>query len=501
MAQNNFQKLVGYLFGGDSVQLNLSGPEQPVPDTFASDHLVQLNLTQPQAELIDIKPAIIEAEQKSFDLSPAVTVIELGTSSAISRIERNANIDLFRNYAKYSTWVRAAIDYHRRTLGRARFELVPLDATQKESRIDKRVKAEVTNLLRHPNEAEQSYGFMKEQMIEDYLVIGHGCLELDLYRDLTPYGVRVLDGTTIGFVKNWDGTDNTMPRFVEFTDKYMSRVKRYLAHQQMFCLVNRPMSWTKLGFSHVEALHKQVMALLAGDDQLLRDILQPKANKLISLGEGVTKTQVDEFKYQIQQVRDALAVIGGSKDPKVLSLSGTPDEMKILDSCEWFVRQVAAIFGVSTAKLKLAVDTSRANTGEMYDDDLETIGGELVRIQELETATFINRYSYLGDVNLEFSYPILHRKDEKQQALIAKQQMGNQGWASWNESRSRTGEKALDEKDFPYANEPVVNTKTGPVPMSIWQKQMQELEKNIGKEQVSANPGSDPATAAPAAEQ
>ncbi|MBK8150601.1 MAG: hypothetical protein IPN69_11930 [Acidobacteria bacterium] len=52
---------------------------------------------------------------------------------------------------------------------------------------------------------------------------------------------------------------------------------------------------------------------------------------------------------------------------------------------------------------------SRANTESMMNDDLESLEGDLVRIIEAENAAFLDRYSYLGDVNMEFSYPIMQR--------------------------------------------------------------------------------------------
>jgi hypothetical protein len=417
-----------------------------------------------------------------------VAVIELGGT----KLERKPDVNLLRNYAKYSVWVRAALDYKRLMLGRAKFDLVPIDSTSNPSRIDKRVKAEIESLLRRPNEAEESYGLLREQLIEDYFVVGHGCLELDLYRDLTPRGLRVIDAGRIGFIKSWDGTDRTAPRYCEFSDRHASKIKRFLAHEQMMCLVNRPVSYSKLGFSHVEALHQTVTALLSGDEFMINQILQPIPDTLVSLGEGATNNQVQDFKHQILQVREKLAVVGGAKDPKILRLSASADEMKILDGQQWFVRQVAAVFGISTAKLKLAVDTSRANTGAMYDDDLESVTGELTRLEELETATFINRYSYLGEINLQFFYPIMHRKDERQQAQIARLQTGNQPWASVNEARTRTGEKALDEKDFPYANEPLIQTKNGPLPYSVFSKWVEDFEKNIGKTPPAADAGTEP---------
>jgi len=496
MAKSFLQSVLETILG-NSTQLNLSGNEAS-PHAVLSHDLTLLGKLEPASTITALavveEPAIKKDLSKEVDKSGSgISVIDLGGTGAYSNLLRKQNIQLYRNYAKYSTWVRAAIDYHRRMLGRAAYELTPIDTTAKPSRRDKQVKAEIEKLWRQANEAEESYGMLKEQMIEDYLVVGHGCLELDLNRDLTVRGMHILDAARVGFVKGWDGTDRTVPRFCLFKDSSGSTVERRLAHEQMFCLVNRPLSDTKLGFSHVEALNRTILALLSGDEFLIKQLIQPIPDSLLNLGEGVNKQQVDEFKYQIQQVRDKLAIIGGSKTAQVLRLSGTAEEMKILDGQEWYVRQVAAIFGISTAKLKLAVDTSRANTESMYEDDLEMITGELTRIEELETSTFVNRYSYQGEINLEFTYPIMQRKDEQQQATIAKTQTG-QAWAGINEARLRTGEKPLDVNQFPYADEPIINMGKGspPLPFSVWVKTVQEFEKNIGKKKPASSPDPEP---------
>lgn len=480
-----FKKLLG-----ENTLLNLSG--EPGHEDAPDSSIISLGLEQPD------KPqttAVAVVEKQIEPIGSSVAVVDLGGTSAVSKIYRNANYQLFRNYAKYSTWVRAAIDHYRGAIGRSHFDIVQIDTTAKPKRIDRNVKAAVEDLLRHPNAADESYGTLKEQLVEDYLVIGHGCIELELNRDLTARSMRILDAAKIGFVKAWDGTDRSVPRFAEFKENNSSIISRYLAHEQVFCHINRPMSDTKLGFSHVEALHRSVMALLSGDEFLLKQLVQPIPDSLLSLGEGVTAQQVEQFKYQIQSVRDKLAIIGGTKNAQVIRLSGSAEEMKILDSQEWFVRQVAAIFGISTAKLKLAVDTSRANTEAMYDDDAEAISMEIRRVEELETSTFINRYSYLGDINLKFSYPILQQKDEVKQAEIAKKQTG-QPWASINEARMRTGEKALEESEFPFANEPLINMggKNPPLPISVYTEFIENFRKNIGKapEPTTQPPADDP---------
>lgn len=421
-------------------------------------------------------PVIKQKEYLDPQLSNVATVIDLGRNNQLRTVlERKPDVQVLRNFAK-SVWVRAAIDFCRRTAGRAKFEIMPGDTTEKLSRRDKQVKAAIEDLLRHPNVSDTSYSEMKEMMLEDYYVIGHGCLELDLNRDLTVRGVKKIDAGRIGFLKEWDGSDYSIPRYCEFEAKNPGQVKRYLAHQQVMCLVNRPVTFSNLGTSHVEILYKTVVALLSGDDFLIKQLLEPIANKMIDLGEDAKPADVEQFKFEIQNVREAIAVIGGSKSTKVHDLTGSAEEMKILDGATWFVRQVAAVFGISTAKLKLAVDTSRANTNAMLDDDIEAVTGELTRIEELEAATFIKPFEYLGDLNLVFFYPIMHRKDERQQAQIARIQTG-QPWASPNEARGRTGEKLLDTNEFPYANEILINAgRLGPIPFSLFSKIMSKLE-------------------------
>lgn len=418
--------------------------------------------------------------EKNYGSQVGIAIIDLGNGLPV---EVKPNIQSLRNFAQNSAWIRAALEYKRESIGRAEFEIVPIDSTHNPKRIDKQVRAEIENLLRKPNAAEDGYADLKEQMLEDYYVIGHGCLELELLRDTTVSGINILDAARVGFVKNWDGRNPSAARYTLFKEKNFSQVERYLANEQVFCLVNRKRSYTKLGLSHIEVLFNIVRALLAGDERLIKQIIQPISEKIISLGEGVSQKQVDDFKWQINQVRDKLAVLGNTKDPKILDLSGSPEEMKILDSCEWFVRQVAAVFNMSTAKLKLSVDTSRANTSEMFADDLEGLSGDLNRILEMENKILIDRNSYRGELNLKFSYPILHRKDETTQARIANIQTKN-AWATTNEARTRTGEKPLESK---YADEVLVTVKGEPVPWSILEKQWEKLEANIDKPEADPN--------------
>ncbi|HEX8564124.1 MAG TPA: phage portal protein [Pyrinomonadaceae bacterium] len=402
-----------------------------------------------------------------------VNVVQLGSiKGETSRLFQKRNVNTLRAYAEYSIWVRAAIDIYRRKVGSARWQV---ESEDKEKAVSRNVKKRIEELLKNPNQTGETYNSVKGKLIEDYLVLGHGAVELSLLNDLTPYAMTAMDAGRLAFVEGWDGTRPDRPRYAELFASG-SKIKRFLADPQVMCLVNRPRSYDPLGLSHVETLDISVRALLEGDDYLLRQLCEPAPNGALNLGEGVTPKQVDETRAQIQATRKAFIVMGGTTGTDYIPFNATAKEMQVLDSQVWFVRQVAAVFQVSTAALRLAVDTSRANTEAMLSNDDEGPAGLLEDLMELESRVIVRRFDYLGKHNLKIDYPIMHRKDEKKQADIAKTQTGGQAWGTLNEARAMTGLPELDSKDHPFANEIIMRQGGKMIPMSIWAKQQTEVK-------------------------
>jgi hypothetical protein len=397
-----------------------------------------------------------------------VSVFNLQGRSAVEMM-RKQNVLMLRRYAEHSVWVRAAIKCYRDSIGRAKGVLKQVDPQRP---MNERVRREVAALFAKPNLARTPYRQLKEEFVEDYLVIGHGALELTLRKDTLPNGMRVLDAARVGMVKGWDGTDRSLPRYV-LLDK-SGRASRFLADEQVMCLVNCSRSYDELGLSHVEVLDLAVRVLLQADEQMLKEVSKPMPSGALNLGAGATKGQVEQVRNEMSQVEHPFVVLGGTESMSFVRFDATAAQIKRLDQCTWYVRQVAAIFGVSTAKLRLAVDTSRANTEAMFDDDLEGPGALLENIAELENAVIVQRWGDPEETNLMLDYPIMNRKSEKEQAGIGQIALGNQPWRTINEVRRNTGDPEIESA---IADEILLNIGGTLIPLSTYEEQLSERTK------------------------
>lgn len=421
------------------------------------------------------------ARQKSLrDASTGASfvVMRLGDGRDTTRLFRKPDVKTLRNMAEHSVWVRAAIDYYRSTIGRAVGQVVPFDETRP---MNERVRRDIENLLRRPNQIGESYPTIKKKMVEDFLVIGHGGVEKLLRRDGAPRGLLPMDAATLAFVESWDGTNPRLPRYAQL--RADGTLQRTLADEHVMTMVNRARSYDRLGLSHVETLYKAVMALLEADDYLLRQITDAAPSGALDLGEGTTQEQADQMRQSIQAVRKAFVVIGGTKGAKFLRFNATEREMRLLDQQVWFVRQVAAIFGMSTAKLRLAVDLSRANAGEMLDDDQEGPGALLWDIQETEQAQIVEGFGPVEEHNCRMHYAVLNKRDERKQADVSNIQTGGASWASVNDARRAAG---MSEIDLRVAKEPLIKQPKGaPIPLSV----LEEMYFSEGKVKVPGEGG------------
>jgi hypothetical protein len=390
------------------------------------------------------------------------------------RLFKKRGVNLLRAYAENSVWVRAAIDINRAYVGQSEWKLTPHDRTRG---MDDRVVREISERLNNPNLLGEPYCETKEKFAEDLLVIGHGVIEQVLRRDLIPLELRAMDAARLAFVNGWDGSRPDLPRFAEL-DPGMMRPVRYLADPMVMCLINRPRSYDYLGLSHVEILDMSIRALLEADDYHLRQISEPAPNGALNLGEGVSQKQVDDVRAQIQSVKRAFIVMGGTKGTDFIRFDATTQQLKLLDTQVWFVRQVAAIFRVSTAALRLAVDTSRANTEAMFSEDQEGPSALLRRIRDLENARIVRRWGPVEEHNVRLDYPIIGHRDEKEQADIAAIQFAGMPFASMNEVRLATGLEEWDTTKYMFADEPLIMVGGEPIPMSIWQERVRQEPKD-----------------------
>jgi len=392
-----------------------------------------------------------------------VAVIPARTSGDAITIFKKRNVRALRNYAEFSTWVRRAIDIACDAISQAQYQINKADPEKKQ---DKGVARELTALLARPNPAGQSYQQLKRMMAEDYFVIGHGAIEKLLKRSTEPYGLISMDAATLGFIPGWDGTNPRQPRYAEIQIA-TGRTTRLIANDQIMLMVNRPRSYDVLGLSHIEVLDLAIRGLLNGDDYLINQVLNPTPSGALNLGRGANQQQVDETRSQIEAVKRALIILGGTESAQYIPFNGSPKELQVLDTATWFARQVASVFGISTAQLALSVDTSRANTEALLGNSQEGLGAVLWEFQLAENQSIVDAFGPVEKHNCVLEYSIFSQKNMEQQAKVTSIQLSNTPWVTLNEARKDNGqtEIAMD-----IANEILIPTTTGPIPLSHLQR-------------------------------
>jgi hypothetical protein len=385
-------------------------------------------------------------------------IVVVQTGGATRKLRKQPNVQALRAYAEGSTWVRAAIDIYRNVVGRAESKLVPAN---KDQRGNRQVEQRLRKLLNQPNPSGDPYTLLKEKAIEDYLVLGHYAIEKALSNGAYPLALYTIDAAHFAFVSGWTGKERpAVARYALL--KHTGGVARWLANEQAMALVNRARSYTDLGLSHVETLHKTLLVLLGAEDFFLEQLLEPSTQGVLNLGPGFKPEQLSSLRAELQELKKAFAIISAPTDLSYVDFRMTEQHLRLLDTSTFFVRQVAAIFGLSTAKLRLAVDTSRANTQAMFDDDLEGCAALLSRIEQLENQDLLGAFGPVEETNLKIEYPILSQRDEQRQAVISKMQVGGGAWVSANEARADTGKEQLK---LPIANQVLVAANGSLVPL------------------------------------
>jgi len=426
------------------------------------------HLMDPPAEPValeakSLRDAAITGQYDSAAGLISITPTVLPDGYSANQFFKKRNVRMLRNYAEYSLWVRAAINIYVNTIRRAELAILPIDPREP---VNEENKAAIEALLKNPSPTGDPYSTIKAKMVEDYLVLGHGAILKELNKDLTPRSLDVTDAARFAFNPLWDGRDKTQPRYY-IVDASYTKVLQSIPDEGAMVLIDCPRSYDFLGLSHCEILDFSIRAILEGEDYLKRNVFSGYPDGILNLGKGITKQQIDDFRQQLNQAKNRLGIVGGLEtEADFIRFGGTEQEMRVLDTIPYFIRQVAAVFNVSTQALKLQVDQTRANAATMHESDQEGPSDLLWQIRQVENRSLVAPFNNVsaGDDNLMIDYPIMSRVDERQQAEISKIANGGRAWRSTNEIRYANGDPAIE---LPIANEVLIDQFSGPpIPLS-----------------------------------
>lgn len=400
-------------------------------------------------------------ESQTLDPQGNVALVHSGLPDGKGAF-RKANVARWRMWAEYSWCVRTALDIHRNF---STLVLPSVTAVDPKKSVDKGVERALNDLLSQRMTSGDSYPEVKEKMLEDFFVVSHGIADISLKKNGQPTNINCLNAERIAFYRGWNG-DPSQPRYAQIDSN--NKVVRQLSDYQIMAMVNRKRSYDTLGLSHIECLETAVQAILAGDDHLLQELRYPSASGALNLGEGMPPNIADEVRQKIMAAaKHAFIVISGSKNAKFIPFK--PNDLKRLDKQLWFVREVAALFGLPITVFAQSADSTRSNTIALLDQMAEGLRDTILRIKNSENNDIVAKFGPTSRHNLCIDYPILNSKDALKQAELTALQVADQPISSINEGRRENG---LPKIDLPIADDILLQTSVGLISLTQMNEQV-----------------------------
>ncbi len=389
---------------------------------------------------------ITKALRTSPKRDPVATASAQVTSNG-GRIGK-PNVALFRNWARSSEWVRAAINIRNNQIATAEWDIAPIDEAKRWSR---RVQAQLTELFEGPNPEDGGFATFVMKVIEDILTLDAGVIEKERSLDGVVRQMWSVDGGKIKVNAMWDGDPEETRYFWYPLYHGDDRDAQPFKSRDMIYMMQNPISYLPIGVSPLETLKYAVDAMLAGDEYNVRQVRGAAPDGMIDLGEGANDKQVDQFRrYWMSEVagKGAMAFVGGTKGAKFHPFRQSNRDMQFLEFQTWYVRKVAAVMQLSPQDLGLTMDVNRS-TAEQQAEQSDDRGQRplMALVQEHLTRGIVWDESFGGrGNNLGFRFKRLNLKESLTKANINEKALGGVGWKKIDEARIDDGRPPIGGK-------------------------------------------------------
>lgn len=410
-------------------------------------------------------------------------------TASMTTLERGkvakANVNLYRNWAEHSEWIRAAIRSYKSVVSSSEWDIVPTDVDKK---FDEGLQDELRELFDRPNAKADSFRSFIEPVIEDILTLDAGCIEKvpNLLGQIA--GLYYVDGGTIRVDALWDGSDPDAYRYYWYPD-YQLRAS--YKNDELIYIMSNPRTYTCVGLAPLETLKLTIDAELNSAEYNRRQVTSAAPDGIIDLGEGANPDTVERFKsYWHAEVagKGALGFIGNTKNAKFINFRGSNRDMQFLEWNVYMVRKITAVFGLTPQDLGVTFDINRS-TSETQQEQTESSGYrpfmDLIQTYLTREVVWDERFGGKEN-NLSFKFTSLSLKENKKKADINHLALAGVSWKTINEARIDDGRAPLDGDQY---NIPLVITPTGAVSLSAVPTASEVLEAKAAKAAAKTSPG------------
>lgn len=411
-------------------------------------------------DLVRVARPLLAKRQTSPKRIPAASVAALYNDTDRFR-QGKTNVKLFRHWSEHSEWVRAAINIRKRQISQAEWQIAPVDPTKP---VDERLQAEIAALFKRPNPKSTSFRGFIEPIIEDLLVLDAGTIEKEFDIGNRVTNLWEVDGGSIKVSTIWDG-EPKQPRYFWYPDH---QLRAQLLDRELIYMMDNPATYRVVGLSPLETLKIAIDSELGASMYNDRQMRAPTPDGMLDLGENARDDQVEGFKaFWRQDVagQGALAIVGGSKNPKFVPFRMSNRDMQFQEWQEYLIRKIAAVFMLSPMDLMLERDVNRS-TGEVQQENTDDRGLKplLGLIADYLTREVVWDEGFGGELNnLAFQFTALNLRESQARAMIDRYAAGGMPTKSINEARRDAGRPPLgdpNDEGNPF-NKLLVNTSRG----------------------------------------
>lgn len=351
-----------------------------------------------------------------------------------------ANAQLFRNWAKHSEWVRAAVNIRKDQVARAEWRITAQDPEQPWS---ESLAARIDTLIRNPNPKDKIYDQFIDRLLEDFLVLDAGCVEIVPNVRGEPAELWPVDACEIRLNPRWDGTDPREWRYSWHPRGSINPLATWLDDEFIY-MMSTPFTYQTTGLSKLETLKTVVDSELGTSAYNDRQLRSAAPDGLLSLGESARPDMIEQFKgFWLNEVagRGTTAIIGGTRDPKWIPFRMSNRDMQFAEWQLYLVRKLTAVYGMNMVDLGFTGDVNRA-TAQVQQQNTEDRGFRptLGDVASFLTSQVVHHPAFGGPSNnLMFGFTQLNLKESEQTSKINSHALGGVPWKMVDEARRGDG--------------------------------------------------------------
>lgn len=356
-----------------------------------------------------------------------------------------ANADLFRNWRINSEWVAAIINLRKDQVTRAEWRIGPVDPTLPWS---PSLADRITSIIRSPNPRDKIYDTFIDKVLEDFLVLDAGAIEIVPNVRNEPVELWPVDARKVRLNPKWDGTDPRMWRFSWHPNGSVDATATWTDDQFIY-MMSTPTTYQITGMSKLETLKVVIDSELGTSAYNDRQLRSAAPDGILSLGESARPDMVEQFtrfwKAEVEG-RGTTGIIGGTRDPKWIPFRQSNRDMQFTEWQVYLVRKLTAVFGMNMIDLGFTGDVNRANAVvQQQNTDDRGFRPLLGDFASYMTSGVVQHRAFGGPANnLEFSFTQLNLKESESTAKVNSNALAGVPWKRVNEARRMDGYAPLE---------------------------------------------------------